>query len=219
MMLVAFSGVDCAGKSTQIELLRQYFVSHGMRCAVFWYRPGYSRELQWCKDRVRPLLRKVRSRKSQTTAAGAQNKDPRIPAPVWVTAAFFDAVFQWAAKLRILMCRNDVVICDRYIDDARLDIAFKYPDFILGDPLFAPLSHLIPKPDLHILLWLPYEEMIARATRKNEPFPDDPQTRRLRYRAYGFMSDLPKMSVIDASGSVEQTHGRILDEVRRICPK
>ncbi len=223
-MIIAFSGVDCAGKSTQIELLRQYYLSRGMTCTVFWYRPGYSRELECCKSWVRNVYGGVRGLKrhlsgnpgnsaSDAAAGGMNDSGKRIIPPVWMVTALLDSALQYALKLRLLARKYDVVICDRYVCDGRLDIVFKYPEMFWPETVFEMMSVLFPKPDVSFLLWLDYETVKERAEAKNEPFPDDDRTRYLRWRAYDFLRDDGGMCVIDSRVPVEEAHRRILENL------
>ena len=225
-MIIAMSGVDCAGKSTHIELLRQYYISKGKTCTVFWYRPGYSDEMQ----KLKVLLRKgitfsqnlhtmlpVPSTRQQSDKSApkpeAETPDTgkfHVPAPIWLSTAILDTTLQWALKLRWLNKKYDVVICDRYIEDAKLDLQFKFPNISWSDTLLRHLSMLFPKPDKSFLLWLSPEEMNKRAELKNEPFADDDHTRKMRYRAYEFLADEDMFTVIDASGDIESTHQKII---------
>ena len=196
-MLITISGVDCAGKSTQIELLRQYFISIGKSCTVFWYRPGYSNEMQELKKVIRPLLNstcyikrgfdKWRGGEKNESIAGAADAPKThkhtVPAPVWLSTAIIDTMVQWGLKLRWLCRRYDVVICDRYIEDAKLDLMLKYPQYTWTDSTMQMLAKALPKPDRAFLLWIPADEMMKRAEIKQEPFPDDDHTRQMRYRA------------------------------------
>lgn len=223
-MIIAFSGVDCAGKSTQIELLRQYFISQGKTCAVFWYRPGYSAEIQRLKDLVRPLFSRGRSGGRDAPSEGAPSASggvaappqARVPAPVWLVTAILDAVGQYAVKLRILAKRYDVVICDRYVHDACLDLAFKFPGFAWSDAVLQAISVLFPKPDISLLLWLPYDEMMARVEAKNEPFPDAPRIRRMRWRAYDLLAEREGITVMDVTGDIETNRKAILRAVLNV---
>lgn len=218
-MIIAFSGVDCAGKTTQIEFLRQYFISQGKSCTVFWYRPGYSEELQRLKGLVRPLFSRSRAPQNADDSHDVAQKQvsrdgkARVPAPVWLVAAIMDAIGQYALKLRLLEKRYDVVICDRYVHDACLDLAFKYPGFAWSETVLQMISVIFPRPAISLLLWLPYEEMMARVEAKNEPFPDPPRIRRMRWRAYDLLAENEDVTVIDVSGDIETNRKIILDKV------
>lgn len=223
-MIIAFSGVDCAGKSTQIELLRQHYLSRGMTCTVFWYRPGYSRELECCKSLARNVYSGVRGLKRRLSGNSADSASEggtgemrasgkRLIPPVWMVTALVDSALQYALKLRLLARKYDVVICDRYVCDGKLDIVFKYPEMFWPETIFEMISGLFPKPDVSFLLWLDYETCKARAEAKHEPFPDDDRTRYLRWRAYDFLRDDGCMCVIDTRVSVEEAHHRILENL------
>ena len=228
-MLISISGVDCAGKSTQIELLRQYFISMGKTCTVFWYRPGYSAEMQRVKSWIRPALNTAHQLKgkvgswfhktrpntaeenSDTKSISAQS--PQIPAPLWLSTAILDTAVQWGIKLRYLCRKYDVVICDRYVDDARLDLMLKYPQYTWTESMIQSIARVLPKPDVAFLLWISADEMIQRAQIKQEPFPDDEHTRQMRYRAYEFIADQDNITLVDASCTVEETHQAILQHL------
>lgn len=218
-MIISFSGVDCAGKSTQIELLRQYLISIGKTCTVFWYRPGYSQEMQFAKNMLRKavsLCKKINHgteslHPSESIPKIDQEKraNPTIPPSLWIGTALADTALQWAVKLRMLEHRFDVVICDRYIDDAYLDLVFKYPSHTWGKPALQALAPLFPKPDVSMLLMLPYDEVKKRADAKNEPFPDDDETRKKRYEAYKSMNP-SHLAVIDAARDIMEIHREII---------
>ena len=38
--MVTFSGIDCSGKSTQIEIIRKYYEDKGIKARVIWSRGG-----------------------------------------------------------------------------------------------------------------------------------------------------------------------------------
>ncbi len=232
-MLITVSGVDCAGKSTQIELLRQYFISIGKSCTVFWYRPGYSNEMQDLKKVIRPLLDstcyikrgfdKWRGREKNESIAGAADdaksaeapKKHTVPAPLWLSTAIIDTAVQWGLKLRWLCRKYDVVICDRYIEDAKLDLMLKYPQYTWTDSTMQMLAKALPKPDRAFLLWIPADEMMKRAEIKQEPFPDDDHTRQMRYRAYEFVAEQDNIILIDAARSVDETHREMLGHLEK----
>lgn len=227
-MIIAVSGVDCAGKSTQINLLKQYFISQGKTCCKLWYRPGYSAELQslkkiihplWviAKNPLHPLIKPKNKQKSSETSSNSKTQEQttaHIPAPLWLTTAILDTAIQYAIKLRLLEMKYDVVICDRYIHDAIFDLTFKYPNFTMSEDILNALKKTFPKVDKTLLLWLPYDLVLQRAEIKNEPIPDTPEIRKMRWRAYQFLQDKDDIISIDASGTIEEVHQKILAAIR-----
>lgn len=51
--LIVFSGLDCSGKSTQIEFLQKEFSDKKTKNLVFWSRGGYTPGFQKLKDLLR----------------------------------------------------------------------------------------------------------------------------------------------------------------------
>lgn len=47
--MISISGIDCCGKSTQIELLCEELKSKGQKCEVIWSRGGYTPGIQAVK--------------------------------------------------------------------------------------------------------------------------------------------------------------------------
>ena len=55
-MLISFSGLDCAGKSTQISLLKEYLQGKGYEVSEVWSRGGYTPGIETMKKILRTLL-------------------------------------------------------------------------------------------------------------------------------------------------------------------
>lgn len=208
--LVTFSGIDCSGKSTQIELLRAHLEASGHRVAVEWFRPGYSRWLDVGRATVR------RFRPSALPSAGASSeRDRAFSRPsvriAWSGLAVTDSLAHFLGRLRALRLAGKTVICDRYVWDARIDLALRFPELAgaLG-PTMRGVEVLAPKPDLSILLRIPHEVMLNRMQVKAEPFPDRPEVRDARFRMYDELRK-PGVTVVDAVASPQDVHRRICE--------
>lgn len=211
--LIAFSGIDCSGKSTQITLLRRALESTGERPTVLWFRPGYSPLL----DNLRRVVRWLRPAALPTT------KDPEARARVfgsarvqriWAAAALVDAVLQYAVGARWSLLWGRTVICDRYVEDAVLDLRLRFPE--LGVERWSMtrlLGALAPKPFVRLLLAIPHQEMLRRMVIKNEPFPDPPDVRDQRYLEYLRFVDRG-YAVVDGARPVDEVHRDVWRLVR-----
>lgn len=213
--LVAISGVDCAGKSTQIERLRTRAVSDGLRVHVMWYRPGYSRRL----DAVRALVRRTRPSlmpkpgSSPRRETAFQRRDVRT---AWIATALVDSFIEYGVVLRKLLRSNDLVICDRYLRDAELDLALRFPALATRlSTAFRAVQATAPKPDVQILLMISRAEMERRAAEKNEPFPDPPELRAQRFARYEALAASHRMTVVEAERPVGEIHAEVWRTVER----
>jgi thymidylate kinase len=207
--LISFSGVDSAGKSTQIEALRTDLLRQGVVVKVLWYRPGYSPML----DRLRAVVRRVRPGalppRGPTAERQAAFSRPFVQR-TWVRVALIDTLLR-LALVRWWLARGAIVICDRYVDDWCLDLQLNFP---LVDTHCSGLSRLMqrlaPPPKTSLLLLLGWDEMTRRAATKSEPFPDSPEIRRKRFDAYQALADNGTFQTIEADRSPEQVHQDIV---------
>lgn len=212
-MLIAISGIDCAGKTTQLERLKRALNDRSLSVHIFWYRPGYSKELDALRAYARSLLPNTLPNADQIDERSKVFARPGV-SQAWIVTAFIDMALQYAVKLRALLTSYDVVLCDRFFADAALDFALRFPQLDVERSLwFELVQKLSPSPSISLLLLLPYEEMLSRMEKKKEPFPDPPNIRDRRYEAYMEMARSGAFSVIDAGKPVEDVHQEILTEL------
>lgn len=213
MPLIAISGIDGAGKSTQLELLSAALERRGRRVERVWYRPGYSRRL----DRARALVRRLRP----AALPGADRPEARRAAfarpsvaAAWMVTAAIDTLIEYGAGVRRRLGAGAVVLCDRYLIDARLDLELRFPELAPWPTrLSAALEIACPEPDCQILLMIDEAEMRRRNRLAPEPFPDAPAIRAARHRAYRELAGNIAIAPIDASASVDEVHRAILARV------
>ncbi len=208
-MIIAVSGVDCSGKSTQIERLVSRLESMGRAPRVRWYRPGYSDEL----DALRALVRR-RSGVLPPPGAGAA-REQAFSRPwvrrVWITVAVLDTIWTYGVKVRFASWLGRQVICDRYLWDAVLDLHLRFSGQVALDGALAGLLRaLCPSPRVNILLLLSAEEALERQERKAEPFPDTRETFLKRHGIYDGWSSDGRFVVIDAERSIDEVHDQIM---------
>ena len=183
-MIVVFSGMDCAGKSTQIDKLTRSFQKNGKRVFYIWSRGGYTSGIEWLKRGIRFILGRKIPDAGRTKARTQKLSKPWI-ARLWLTVAMFDLMILYGIILRFRSLIGQVVICDRYLGDTALDFSINFPHMKFKNMLLWKfLVWFTPTPDKSFLLWIPVDESIKRGKMKNEPFPDDKETLEWRLKAY-----------------------------------
>lgn len=184
-MLIVFSGTDGAGKSTQISHLAISLQSSGNRVVTLWSRVGYTPGMLMLKR----LLRLVARRHVAPPGASLKRTrqfDRRLVSSVWILASLIDLMVFWCLYVRYKRVMGYTVICDRYLDDSRIDLKRNFPSYnVEGNVFWKLLERLVPIPRKSYLLTVPPEVSKERSKMKDEPFPDDDDTLIFRYKEYG----------------------------------
>jgi len=183
-MIIVFSGVDCAGKSTQIELLKKELLAQGVAAQSLWSRGGYTPGFELLKKLLRIIIGKKvvpfgRSKEKHKTMSNS------IIRYLWLVIAMLDLLFLYAIIIRIKSFLGKVVICDRYLGDTYIDFSLNFPKSNFNKMwLWKMLIKTLPKPDICFLFTLSVENSIYRSNLKNEPFPDSKEVLQQRLEMY-----------------------------------
>jgi thymidylate kinase len=209
--LIAFGGLDGAGKSTQIELLRTRLAAAGLRPAVVWVRGGYTPLFR----RAKVLARRLSG--SRLPAAGPGAARTRAFGRAWVRRAWLvlalvDLGLLLGVGVRLLRRRGRVVLCDRYLLDTRLDFRLNFPaDGVERWGLWRLLERAVPRPDAAFLLLVPVAESERRSRAKQEPFPDPPSVLAARLAQYEALGASSGCIVLDGTRPAADVAARIAD--------
>ena len=185
--MIVFSGLDGAGKSTQIDLLKSYIKNKHSRVELFWSRGGYTPGMQFLKDLIRISKRsKTLSEQSQSKIREKSFSNPLIR-KLWLSVAIVDLLFFYAIYLRIKAIFGYIIICDRYIIDTQIDFKLNFPqENIEKWLLWKILLVFSKKPKKHFVITIPVNESIRRSALKYEPFPDSKEILHLRLKNYDY---------------------------------
>ncbi len=210
-MIISLSGVDCAGKTTQLERLMSHLEGARRRPIALWYRPGYSEEL----NALRAAIRKIRPQAIPRVDTDRKRHQRAFASPrvrrTWLAAALIDSAMHYALKLRALSLAGRTVVCDRYLDDAMMDMAFKFPELEpWSKAALNAVATVSPKPQPAFLVTLPHDEMLRRMQDKDEPFPDPPDIRDRRFERYQALAATGRYVVLDGTQPRDAIHQQIV---------
>ncbi len=180
--MITFSGIDCSGKSTQIDLLKQHFKSNGIKHRVIWSRGGYTSWVEGIKNLVRPDKNFSEDQKKEYRAS--VNSDSR-KARLLLFASICDLIRYYGVVFRLIELSGTRLICDRYIWDTYIDFRLKFPqlDFERWS-CWKLLMKTYKKPDHSFIFVIPPEESMRRSQLKIEPFPETLEERKIRIDSY-----------------------------------
>ena len=210
-VLVSFSGLDGAGKTTQITNLREFISRQGLQheLITFWddvvvgtrYREGFVHKMYGSEQGIgapdKPVNRKDKNvRKWYLTLARH-------------LLYLLDAIHLRFVVGRAEMNDNNVIIMDRYIYDELANLPIGNP---ISNMFIRMVQFIVPKPDIAYLLDADPEA--ARARKPEYPVEFMHKCRRAYFklsRLLGVFTIIPPLPLTDAKREVELAFHRICD--------
>ena len=202
---IIFSGLDCSGKSTQIDLLNEEFKNRNKKSKIFWSRGGYTPGFQLLKDIIRTVARKKLPKPGFTPQREKALSNPFI-LKIWLAIAMLDLIFYYSIDLRVKSLLGYNIICDRYLMDTNIDFKLTYPNQETENwVLWKILKTMACKPDYHFVSTIPVAESVIRSKLKFEPYPDTPDILEKRLVLYNQnMQENPSLIFINGMEKKEK---------------
>ncbi len=150
--LIAFVGIDGAGKTTIIERIESVLKGRGRKCDVRYM--GFGRELQM--PFLKSAIRKYSSKKYFSKKNGKLERNPgkrenyRVRSSLWLSIYYLELLLRY---FKARFSHNDYVLFDRYFYDG---LVFS------NNKNFFWLRRVIPKPDKCFLIYAPSSTIRGR---------------------------------------------------------
>lgn len=182
--LWAFSGIDGAGKTTQIEMLIERLRREGRPVRRIWARGGYTPLFEFAKGLLRRTSSRALPKPGRSKARTQQFRRPLIR-KVWLLISIFDLFLYYGVYVRWLRLTGRIVVSDRWVMDTELDFELNFAEEHVPRWLsWRLLKAFMPRPAEHFVFLIPVEESLRRSEEKNEPFPDDAEVLAKRLAFY-----------------------------------
>ena len=164
-MIVSFSGIDSAGKTTQIQMLLDACNKSGVRTKQVWSKARGTPGVIWLKELVRKDKHMDSDEKTEYRNAIFQNQKKQR---LLYIASMLDLCWYWGIYYRILGAKYDYLICDRYLWDTYVEIKqdFSYID-IDNSILWRIVKCVAPSPKYSFVFIIPAEVSLERDKQKN----------------------------------------------------
>lgn len=165
-LLVALSGIDGSGKTAQAEALFWALSQCDVKTKVIWARGASSPLFSIFSRMGKRLLGISSSRRTGEETRNKQRRGALAKAPVrfiYGVLVSLELFWSYAVKTRLFLLLGYVVLCDRYLADARVDLATSTGRSWRAAPVaFRFLEAFSPRPHLSFLLDVGEEEALAR---------------------------------------------------------
>lgn len=209
-MIVSFSGIDSAGKTTQIELLMKYFEEHNIKAQKVWSKARATPGVVALKELFRRDKGFDEEKKAEYRQAVFQNsKKERM----LYIASMLDLCWYWGIYYRILNVVNRYVVCDRYLWDTYVEINSDFAGIDIDRSILWKIVHAItPKPKVSFVFIVPAEVSLTRDHGKNAAGIESIDVKRRKIDSY--MRCINKncwTNVMDGMQSIENLRKQVLD--------
>ena len=212
--MISFSGIDCGGKSTQIDKVYAEKTGKKKKCKIIHSRVGYTPVLEWFKTLIRSDKGGT-AEEQETYRENVHSNPKKRKLLLWLS--IFDLSVYYGIYFRLVELFGTTILADRYFWDSYIDLKMKFAEINYEKWLIWKWCKLIYKKPRHSIIYvIPAEVSMYRSTLKNEPWPEPIEVREKRIAMY--MDEISNgrwANVIDATASIEEVFSETMEIINR----
>lgn len=208
-MIVSFSGIDSAGKTTQIDRLMEYCIANKISVKMVWSKARGTPGVLLLKELVRRDKKMDAEHKEEYRKNVFQS--PKKQKLLYV-ASMLDLCWYWGIYYRVLGAFHKVLICDRYLWDTYVEINQDFPAINIDNSMLWKLVKWVtPKPKVSFVFVVPAEVSLTRDHQKNAAGIEDIAVKEKKIATYMACIQQNRWThVMDGMNSIEELHQQVL---------
>lgn len=209
-MIVAFSGIDSSGKTTQIDIFEKYCKDQKICVGKIWGKGRGTPGVLLIKEIVRQDRGMTPEQKKEHREQIYKNSKKRY----WLlTASILDLWWYFGLWYRIKNWTHKILICDRYIWDTYIDFRSEFPEYDIDNWfIWKTAVKLAPKAKHSFMFYITAEESYRRDQQKGDLTLDPLEVKIAKVDKYMKLINSGKWEVV-----IDGTRDResISEEVRK----
>lgn len=211
-MIVSFSGIDSAGKTTQLNLLYDYCKANKIGVKKLWSKARGTPGVLLLKELVRRDKKMNAAEKKEYRKNVFQS--PKKQKLLYV-ASMLDLCWYWGIYYRVVGWFEKILICDRYLWDTYAEINQDFPAVDIDrSKLWKFVKLLAPKPKVSFVFMIPAEVSLVRDHQKNAAGIENIDIKKKKIATYMKCVDEGRWThVMDGMNSIEDLHEQVLKAV------
>jgi len=193
--MIAFVGIDGAGKTTIIKRVSGLLEKRGKKCGVYYMGLGRDLRMPFLKKAMGAYSHRKYSSKKTEGGEGVKRDNYRVRSFYWLLVYYSELFLRY---FRARFSRKDYVLFDRYFYDG---LVFS------GEGNFSWLRRFIPKPDKCFLIYAP--ATVIRKRKKEAEMKDIEEF----YSKMDKVGDYFEVDIIDNTRKLEEVEREILEKL------
>ena len=211
-MILSFSGIDSAGKTTQIDKLTSYLDVHGLKYVKKWSKARGTPGVEFLKNLVRKDKPEIQSDAERVAARREVYKSPRKQKLLYM-ASLLDLCWYWGVFYRWLNLTHRYLICDRYLWDTYVEMKHDFYSIDVDQSfLWKLVKAITPMPKVSFVFIIPAELSLERDLQKGTNGTEDIERKKSKIREYmNLVGQKRWTNVMDGTKSREELHHEVLE--------